>query len=123
MGTNGRRPPKFATPFVSSGFGILGAFIIGSNTASNIIFSLLQDEAAMELDIPQWTIPDSQMTGGAVGNAISPSNVVLSTGTVGIVGEEGGVLWITPPWVALVFVFVGLPMVGVSGYIFIGGGT
>ena len=115
--------PPTAYLFASNGIGVLGAFITGSNTASNIMFSPLQDGTADELELPQWSVLASQMTGGAVGNAISPSNVVLSTGTVGIVGEEGGVLWITPPWVALGFVFVGLPMVGVSGYIFIGGGT
>lgn len=114
--------PGTAYLFVSNGIGILGAFITGSNTASNIMFSPLQDETAAELDLPQWTVLGSQMTGGAVGNAISPSNIVLGTGTVGIPGEEGDVLRITLPWVALVFVLVGVLTVLVSGFVFLGGG-
>ncbi|ADD06579.1 L-lactate permease [Natrialba magadii ATCC 43099] len=114
--------PPTAYLFVSNGIGVLGAFITGSNTASNIMFSPLQDETAAELDLPQWSVLASQMTGGAVGNAISPSNIVLGTGTVGIPGEEGDVLRLTLPWVAIVIVLVGILTVLVSGFVFLGGG-
>ena len=114
--------PPTAYLFASNAIGVLGAFITGSNTASNIMFSPLQDETAGELDLPQWTVLGSQMTGGAVGNAISPSNIVLGTGTVGIPGREGDVLRITLPWVVLVILLVGALTVLVSGFVFLGGG-
>ena len=107
--------------FLSNGIGVLGAFMTGSNTASNIMFSPLHDEAAAELDLPQWTVLGAQMTGGAIGNAISPFNVVLGTGTVGIVGDEGDVLRKTIPWVLIVSVLVGILTVLISGVVFLGG--
>lgn len=113
--------PPTAYLFASSSIGVLGAFITGSNTASNIMFSPLQDGTADELDLPQWSVLASQMTGGAVGNAISPSNVVLGTGTVGIPGKEGDILRITLPWVVIVTVLVGILTVLVSGVVFLGG--
>ena len=109
--------------FLSNGIGVLGSFITGSNTASNILFAPLQNETAAALDLPQWTVLGSQMTGGAFGNAISPSNVVLGTGTVGIVGQEGEVLRKTLPWVVLVAVVVGFMTVLISGFVFMGGAS
>lgn len=88
--------------------GLLGAFITGSNTSSNILFASLQAEAATELGLPESTILGSQMAGAAYGNAISPSNVVLGTGTVGIVGREGDVLRITITWALIVGILVGI---------------
>ena len=105
--------------FLSNGIGVLGAFMTGSNTASNIMFSPLHDEAAAALDLPQWTVLGAQMTGGAIGNAISPFNVVLGTGTVGIVGQEGDVLRKTIPWTLIVAVLVGILTVLISGFIFL----
>jgi lactate permease len=40
----------------------------------------------------------AQHAGGAIGNSVSPANVVLGTGTAGIVGQEGEVLRKTLPW-------------------------
>ncbi len=107
--------------FLANAIGVLGAFMTGSNTASNIMFSPLHDQAAAELELPQWTVLGAQMTGGAVGNAISPSNVVLGTGTVGIVGDEGEVLRKTIPWVLAVTVLVGVLTILVAGFAFAGG--
>ncbi len=109
--------------FLSNGIGVLGSFITGSNTASNILFAPLQNETAAALDLPQWSVLGAQMTGGAFGNAISPSNVVLGTGTVGIVGDEGKVLRKTLPWVVLVALIVGVFTVLISGFVFMGGGA
>jgi len=105
-----------ATPssygFLSPLIGSLGAFMTSSNTASNILFGGLQQQTAAQLGgISEALILAGQSAGGAIGNAISPGNVILGTTAAGIVGREGDVLRVTIPWVAAVAALVGLAIV------------
>ncbi|HVM23846.1 MAG TPA: L-lactate permease [Candidatus Limnocylindrales bacterium] len=98
--------PIFA--FLANFIGILGAFMTSSNTASNILFAPLQEQTVEALGgLRESTIIAAQSTGGAIGNAIAPANVVLGTGTAGIVGREGEVLRKTLPWAGVAAVLVG----------------
>lgn len=95
--------------------GALGAFMTSSNTASNILFGGLQQQTSAELGgISEALILGGQSSGGAIGNAISPGNVILGTTAVGIVGREGDVLRITIPWVVLVGAVVGIAIVALN---------
>lgn len=99
-------PPVFA--FISNWIGVLGAFMTSSNTASNILFAPLQQQTVQAVDaLSEATIIGAQSTGGAIGNSIAPANVVLGTGTAGIVGKEGDVLRKTLPWALVVAALVG----------------
>ena len=75
-------------PFV----GILGAYMAGSNTVSNIMMVGFQYEMAGLLNIPRTIIVALQNVGGAVGNMICVHNVVAVCATVGIIGKEGSVI-------------------------------
>jgi lactate permease len=104
---------EFAPPllfaFLSTWIGVLGAFMTSSNTASNILFAPLQQGVAgLEATLPEATIIASQSTGGAIGNAIAPANVVLGTSTTGSVGREGEVLRKTLPYAVAVTILVGV---------------
>jgi len=101
--------------------GALGAFMTSSNTASNILFSGLQQETALSLGgLSENWILGGQTAGGAIGNAMSPGNVILGTSAVGIVGQEGDVLRKTIPWVAAVAATIGLLIVGFNAIGFLG---
>lgn len=78
-----------AYPFFAPFIGILGAFMSGSNTVSNILFSSLQFETASILDMPEVLIVALQVIGGAIGNMICVNNVVAACATVGAMGSEG----------------------------------
>lgn len=69
--------------------GVLGAFISGSNTVSNIMFGLLQYDTALQNGLPPAWILALQAVGGAAGNMICVHNVVAVLTTVGLVGKEG----------------------------------
>lgn len=75
--------------FVSPFIGVLGAFMSGSNTVSNILFSSLQFETATILDMPQVLITAMQVIGGGIGNMVCVNNVVAVCATVGVIGMEG----------------------------------
>ncbi|MFW6266523.1 MAG: L-lactate permease [Halanaerobiales bacterium] len=79
-------------PLVSPFIGILGTFMTGSNTSSNILFSALQRDVAEILGINSLVIAALQTTGGAAGKIICPMTVALSTGVTGIVGKEGEII-------------------------------
>ncbi|MCB0999977.1 MAG: L-lactate permease [Acidimicrobiales bacterium] len=91
----------------STWIGVIGAFMTSSNTASNVLFSPLQDTVAQSEGLSQPAIIGSQSVGGAIGNAIAPANIVLGTGTAGINGEEGSVLRRTLPWTVVVTLIAG----------------
>lgn len=63
--------PLFA-PFI----GALGAFITGSSTASNLLFSDFQLQAAIFFKLPAVLILALQSVGSAVGNMISIGNIL-----------------------------------------------
>ena len=81
-----------AFPLISSTIGALGAFIAGSNTVSNMMFSQFQYEAAMSLHISPSLIIAAQAVGAAAGNMIAIHNVVAASATVGLLGMEGATL-------------------------------
>lgn len=81
-----------AFPLISPSIGALGAFIAGSNTVSNMMFSQFQYEAAMSLNLSPALIIAAQAVGAAAGNMIAIHNVVAASATVGLLGQEGTTL-------------------------------
>ncbi|WP_371194695.1 L-lactate permease [Glaciecola sp. SC05] len=81
-----------AFPLISPTIGALGAFIAGSNTVSNMMFSQFQFEAAMALSLSPALIVAAQAVGAAAGNMIAIHNVVAASATVGLLGQEGATL-------------------------------
>ncbi|WP_018924832.1 L-lactate permease [Salsuginibacillus kocurii] len=72
--------------------GIIGSFMTSSNTSSNVLFAPLHGSVVDSMDGLQMaeTIA-AQSAGGAIGNSISPSNVILGTSTAGIQGRDAEV--------------------------------
>lgn len=79
-------------PFFAPVTGALGAFIAGSNTVSNLMFSAFQFGVAERLMISGGMIVALQAVGAAAGNMIAIHNVVAASATVGLLGKEGATL-------------------------------
>lgn len=77
---------------ISPLIGVLGAFMAGSNTVSNILFAPLQFETARLLTISPLIICAIQNIGGAAGNMICVNNVVSACATTGTIGNEGKII-------------------------------
>ncbi|GAB7081337.1 L-lactate permease [Megalodesulfovibrio paquesii] len=78
-----------AWPMFASFVGALGAFITGSNTVSDLLFSEFQYGVATQLNLPRQIILSLQAVGGAMGNMVCIHNIVAACATVGLVGMEG----------------------------------
>jgi lactate permease len=81
-----------AWPALAPFVGVLGTFVTGSATASNILFTDFQRETALALGLPVAGVVGAQGFGAAVGNMICPHNVVAAGATVGLAGSEGEIL-------------------------------
>lgn len=79
-------------PALSPFIGVLGAFMTGSNTNSNILFGALQLDTALLLELNVGLILAAQTTGGALGSIIAPAKIIVGCSTVGLVGQEGPVV-------------------------------
>jgi lactate permease len=77
-----------AWPLLAPAVGVLGTFITGSATASNILFTDFQLSAARALDLPAAAMTAAQGVGAAVGNIVAPHNIIAGSATVGLTGRE-----------------------------------
>jgi lactate permease len=81
-----------AWPLFSTFIGGLGAFVAGSNTVSNMMFSSFQFGVGERIGVdPTWVVA-LQAVGGAAGNMICVHNVVAASAVVGMLGREGLVI-------------------------------
>tara|TARA_R110002072_G_scaffold3149_2_gene23347 strand:- start:2609 stop:4267 length:1659 start_codon:yes stop_codon:yes gene_type:complete len=84
---SGQAWPVFAAPI-----GALGAFIAGSNTISNLTFSLFQFDMGIKTGLSPVLIVALQAVGGAAGNMICIHNIVAASATCGLSGREGDLI-------------------------------
>ena len=103
-----------AWPIFSPFIGGIGAAVAGSNTVSNMMFSLFQFDMGGRIMVdPTWIVA-LQAIGGAAGNMICVHNVVAASAVVGLLGREGAVIRMT----VIPFVYYAL-LPGSLGYLFV----
>jgi lactate permease len=79
-------------PMIAPFIGLLGAFMTGSNTNSNVVFAPLQQQAATLLQVSVLVILAAQTTGGSLGSMLAPAKIIVGCSTAGLAGQEGEVL-------------------------------
>ncbi len=81
-----------AYPLVVPFIGLLGAFVGGSETASNVLFAKIQwgtTLATMGAPAFMWIFA-AHAVGGGVASAITPSKITNAAATIGVGGKEEG---------------------------------
>jgi lactate permease len=78
--------------FLSSAIGWLGVAVTGSDTSSNALFGGLQVTAAKEAGLDPQLLAAANSSGGVLGKMISPQNLAIGAGAVGLAGQEGELL-------------------------------
>jgi lactate permease len=81
-----------AWPLLAPAIGVLGTFVTGSATASNILFSEFQARTAEALALPPTLMLAGQGLGAAIGNVVAPHNIIAGSATVGLAAREGEIL-------------------------------
>jgi lactate permease len=95
-------------PFFASWIGLLGAFMTGSNTNSNVVFGVLQQQTAELAGISAAVILAAQTTGGALGSMIAPAKIIVGCSTVGLNGQEAPVLRTTIKYGLIITTLIGV---------------
>ncbi|OGL59689.1 MAG: hypothetical protein A3J27_04205 [Candidatus Tectomicrobia bacterium RIFCSPLOWO2_12_FULL_69_37] len=78
-------------PFVSPLVGLLGCFVTGSNTNSNILFGAFQAEVGELIGVQPVLLAAAQSAGGSLGSMVAPAKVLVGCATAGLGGREGEV--------------------------------
>jgi len=81
-----------AWPLFAPLIGGIGAAVAGSNTISNMMFSLFQFDVGTKIGVDPLWIVALQAVGGAAGNTICVHNVVAASAVVGLAGQESIVI-------------------------------
>ncbi len=79
-----------AYPFIAPFLGLFGAFVGGSETASNVLFAKIQWEATLSTvgaNAFMW-IYAAHAVGGGIASAITPSKITNAAATIGVGGKE-----------------------------------
>lgn len=95
-------------PLVSPYIGVLGSFITGSNTNSNVMFGVLQQNTAIVLGVSPVLMAAAQSVGGSLGVAISPSTIMTGAANVGLNGRENEIMKITMKYCLINVMLVGI---------------
>lgn len=88
--------------------GVLGAFMTGSNTNSNVMFGAFQAQVASLLGVSTLIMASAQSVGGSIGSMLAPAKVIVGTSTVGLTGREGEVIGKTLKYCLLLAVVLGI---------------
>ena len=95
-------------PLIAAWIGALGAFMTGSNTNSNVVFSLLQLRTANLLGYSVAIILAGQTAGAALASVAAPAKIVVGTGTADLAGREGEVMRKMLPYILLLVLLISL---------------
>ena len=82
-------------PLIAPFIGMLGTFITGSDTSSNVLFGNLQKQTALELQLdPEW-ITAANASGATAGKMISPQSISIAASVTGLTDMESKMLRFT----------------------------
>ena len=95
-------------PLAAPWIGAVGAFVTGSNTNSNVVFTVLQMRTAQLLGISIPTILAAQTAGAGLASVLAPAKVVVGTSTAGMAGREGEVMRRMIGYTVLMVLFISL---------------
>ena len=95
-------------PLVSPFIGLLGSFMTGSNTNSNVLFGGLQVETARSLGIGTVTIASVQSIGASVGSSMAPAKVLVGAALTGLADREHEIMRLVVPYVLALVLSAGV---------------
>ncbi len=75
--------------FLSSILGWIGVAVTGSDTSANALFGALQVQTAAGAGLDPVLLAAANTSGGVLGKMVSPQNLAIAAGAVGMAGKEG----------------------------------
>jgi len=95
-------------PLISPFIGMLGTFMTGSDTSSNVLFGALQTQVAQNIGVSPVWLASANTAGATAGKMISPQSIAVATAAAGLNGMEGRIFRSTIRYAAVYIVLMGL---------------
>jgi lactate permease len=92
--------------FLSSILGWIGVAVTGSDTSSNALFGALQVQTAAKAGLDPVLLAAANSAGGVMGKMISPQNLAIAAGAVGMAGREGEIFRKVLGWSLVLLLFM-----------------
>ncbi|GLW28357.1 L-lactate permease [Actinoplanes regularis] len=92
--------------FLSSILGWIGVAVTGSDTSSNALFGALQVQTAAKAGLDPVLLAAANSSGGVLGKMVSPQNLAIAAGAVGMAGREGDIFRKVVLWSAVLLLFM-----------------
>ncbi|BCY07847.1 L-lactate permease [Actinoplanes sp. L3-i22] len=92
--------------FLSSMLGWIGVAVTGSDTSSNALFGALQVQTAAKAGLDPVLLAAANSSGGVLGKMISPQNLAIAAGAVGMAGREGDIFRKVVLWSVVLLLFM-----------------
>ncbi len=95
-------------PLISPLIGVIGAFVTGSGTSTNVLFGSLQAQTAKAIGAsPEW-LAAANVMGAGIGKMVCPQGIAIGAAAVNAVGSESSILAKAIRYCVLFFVIAGL---------------
>jgi lactate permease len=91
---------------LSSILGWIGVAVTGSDTSSNALFGALQVQTAARTGLDPLLFAAANSSGGVLGKMISPQNLAIAAGAVGMAGREGEIFRKVIGWSVALLAFM-----------------
>jgi len=95
-------------PLFAPAFGVLGSFLTGNNTNSNVLFGLFQYAIAERLGVSTAMMAAAQSIGGGLGVSIGPTIVLMGALASGQGGQEAQIFRKLIPIVLVIALLMGV---------------
>ncbi|MFC3988423.1 L-lactate permease [Actinoplanes siamensis] len=92
--------------FLSSVLGWIGVAVTGSDTSANALFGALQVQTAAKAGLDPVLLAAANSSGGVLGKMISPQNLAIAAGAVGMAGREGDIFRKVVLWSVVLLLFM-----------------
>ena len=92
--------------FLSSILGWIGVAVTGSDTSANALFGALQVQTAADAGLDPVLLAAANSSGGVLGKMISPQNLAIAAGAVGMAGREGDIFRRVVGWSLVLLLFM-----------------
>jgi lactate permease len=92
--------------FLSAILGWIGTAVTGSDTSTNALFGALQVQTAAKADLDPLLLAAANSSGGVMGKMISPQNLAIAAGAVGMAGREGDIFRKVFVWSLVLLLFM-----------------
>ena len=92
--------------FISPILGWLGVAVTGSDTSANALFGALQVQTAAKAGLDPVLLAAANSSGGVLGKMVSPQNLAIAAGAVGMAGQEGVIFRKVLGWSLVLLLFM-----------------